>query len=154
MAKLTQAEVRAKADEYAALSKKIEKSEAARDAEMQPFVEKHQRAIKGIVDHHEPRIQKMRDQRDALQTEVLGWLNGVGKPLVLEGENATAVVESKPGSRVIDVQKFLKKAKDKGSAMWECLSVAVAKAEKLLGEKTISEISRKDSKLVASLKLK
>jgi hypothetical protein len=81
-------------------------------------------------------------------------LNGAGKPLVLEGDLAIASVESVVGRRMIDVEKFLKAAKGKGAAMWDCVSVAVAKAEKLLGKTEVDKISAKETKLVASLTLK
>ena len=154
MAKLTQAEVKAKADEWARLGAEIEKKEAARNAALEPEIEAHNEAIKPILAKHDPKINVLTAKRSEIAAEVTNWLETQGKPMTLTGELAIAVVESKSSSRKIDVGKFLEKAKTHGSAMWECLSVAVAKAEKLIGKATVDEISTTDSKLVAVLKLK
>jgi hypothetical protein len=154
MPKLTQNEIKSKADEWAKLGKRIERCEAEKNAELDPFIKKHLKGIQPILDHHDPKIQKLRDQQAEIYSEIVGWLNNQGKPLTLAGELAVATVETKVGSRVIDVKKFLEKAKDKGEALWDCVSVAIAKAEKLIGKTAVDEISTKDTKLVPSLKLK
>jgi hypothetical protein len=144
MAKLSQADVKARADEYARLDRKISKASDDMNAELEPLLEKLEKDSAVIRKRHEPKIQKLRDTQAAIEQEVLGWLNGAGKPLVLEGDLAIASVESVVGRRMIDVEKFLKAAKGKGAAMWDCVSVAVAKAEKLLGKTEVDKILASD----------
>lgn len=154
MAKLTRAEVKERADEWAGLEAKIFNAEAAKNAELDPFIVAHNEAVKPILDRHDAKIEKLREKRDEIEREVLGWLNGAGKALVVEGEKAIAANEVKQGNRVIDLKKFLDYRQSKGNAVYECLSVAVAKAEKLVGKTEIDRISTKETKLVAVLKLK
>jgi hypothetical protein len=154
MPKLSQSDIRAKADEWASLGTKIQKLESVRDEEVEPHRQKFLKACDDVNAAHDPKIEKLQAKRNELYSEVIDWLNAQGKTISLEGDKAIAVVEAKVGSRVIDPHKFFEKAKSKGAAAWDCVTVAIAKAEKLLGKSTIDEISTKDSKLVASLKLK
>jgi len=154
VAKFTQNEIRAKADEWADVHAKIAKAVNAKGAELEPHIEKFNEDTKEIVARHDAKILKLETRRSEIEAEVLGWLDAVGKPITLSGEKALAVVEKKIGARVIDAKKFFDLVKEKNTAFWECVSVAVAKAEQLVGKKEIDVISSKQSKLVASLKLK
>lgn len=154
MAKLTQAEVKAKADEYAGLQQKIQKAEDAKARELAPFEAEFEEKTAAIVEKHDAKIVKLANQAAAIEDEVLGWLNGVGKPIALEGELAVASVQLKTSSRKIDPETFFKYVKDKSAAFWDCVSIGIAKAEKLVGNDKIDQISSTESKLVASLKLK
>lgn len=154
MAKLTQAEVKAKADEWAGLQKKIGRAEAARNAEIDPFLIEFNERTEPIRKKHEGRIFSLRTQADEIEAEVLGWLNGVGKPIALAGELAVAANEATVGRRVIDVKKFLDFLHTKGRGVYDCVTVLVAKAELLLGKTAVDEISTKETKLLASLKMK
>lgn len=154
MAKLTQAEVKAKADEYARLTEKIGKAEDAKARELDPYRAEYEEKTAAIVSKHDSKIQKLADQAAAIEDEVLGWLNGVGKPIALEGELAVASVQLKTSSRKIDPETFFKFVKEKTAGFWDCVSIGIAKAEKLIGNDKIDKISSQDTKLVASLKLK
>lgn len=154
MAKQTQAEIKGLADKWADVNAKIVKAENAKNAELEPFVTAFNAETEPIRTKHDKKINSLREQADEIEATVLGWLNGVGKPIALAGEKAVAAVESKVGSRSINVQKFFDTVKDKNAAFWECVSVAIAKAEKLLGKDKVDAISSKDSKLVATLKVK
>ena len=154
MAKLTQAEVKAKADEYARLQQKMQKAEDARNRELEPFRAEYEEKIAAIVSKHDSKMQKLADQAAAIEDEVLGWLNGVGKPIAIEGELAVASVQLKTSSRKIDAQTFFNFVKDRSAAFWECVTIGIAKAEKLVGNDKIDKISSQETKLVASLKLK
>lgn len=154
MAKLSQADIKAKADQWAGLGEKIRKAEEARDADLEPHRKKYEAAYDEVGKQHDPKIDKLHTQRAALETEVLDWLQAQGKTVSLEGSKAVAANELKVGARVIDPHKFFERAKEKGAAAWECVTVAIAKAEKLIGKTAVDEISTKDSKLVPSLKLK
>jgi hypothetical protein len=154
MPKLSQSDIRAKADEWATLGTKIQKLESVRDEEVEPHRQKFLKACDEVNAAHDPKIEKLQAKRNELYSEVIDWLNAQGKTISLEGDKAIAVVEAKVGSRVINPQKYLAKAKEKGEAMWSAVNIVIKEAEKLLGKKTIDEISTKDSKLVASIKLK
>lgn len=154
MAKLTQAQVKDKINEWAALAKKIERAESAMKAEVEPLLRKYEADARPILERHEPKIKKLLDRQFEIEAEVLGWLNGVGKPIALDGETAVAVNEVIVCKRVISVQQFFDRVKERSSAFWDCVSIGVAKAEKLIGKKAVDEVSTKETKLVASLKLK
>jgi hypothetical protein len=154
MPKLTQSQIKANVDEWAKLDEKIQKATETMNSALEPFYRKHALAIQPVLDEHEPKIQKLFDKKASLEAAVISWLNEQKKPLAISGELAVAANETKLGSRVIDPVKFFVVAKEKGQAAWECVTVAIAKAEKLLGKKTVDEISSKDSKLVPSLKRK
>jgi hypothetical protein len=154
MAKLSQADIKAKADEWADLGKKIAKAETAMNDELGPFLILHNEAIKPILEKHEPKIGKLRDKQSEILVEITGWLNAQGKPIVLAGEKAVAAVEMKVGPRAVDPKTFFDLVKTKGSEFWACLKVEIAKAEKFLGKSELDKISEKKSGLVPTLKLK
>lgn len=154
MAKLTQAEIKAKADEYAGLVAKISKAEEAKDRELAPYRAEYENQVNAIENKHDSRIGKLMRQAGDIEEEVLGWLNGVEKPIVLEGELALAAVEMQVSSRKIDPETFFKFVKDKTAAFWDCVTIGIAKAEKIVGKDKINAVSSQESKLVAVLKLK
>ena len=154
MTKLTQGEIKGLADKWAEVNAKIAKAETAKNAEIDPFLVRFNEDTEPIRVKHDKKINSLREQADEIEGQVLGWLNGVGKPIALAGEKAVAAVEAKIGNRVINVQKFFDSVKDKNVAFWECVSVAIAKAEKLVGKDKVDAVSSKESKLVATLKLK
>lgn len=154
MAKLSQAEVKATADAWAAVKVKIGKAERALYDEIDPYLVRYNKETAPIRAKHEKKINSLREQADELEQTVIGWLNGVGKPIALMGEKAVAEVHLKECSRVIDVEKFFATVKAKGSEFWACVSVGIAKAEKFLGKTEVDKIATKETKLVPSLKLK
>lgn len=154
MKKLTQAEVKAKADEWAAVEEKIARAERARNDELDPYLVEYNEKTEPIRQKHEKKINSLRTQADELKDQVLGWLNGVGKPVSLEGEKAVAEAYMKEGSRSIDARAFFDLVKAKGAEFWSCLRVEIGRAERFLGKTEVDRISTKETKLVASLKLK
>lgn len=154
MAKLTQAEIKAKADEYAAIGEKIEKLAEKREGELAPLRAKFEKDAAPITKKFDAKISKLAESRAAIESEVLGWLNGVGKPIVLEGDLAVAAVEMTIGKRTIDPEKFFKTVKERTAAFWECLTVGIAKAEKMIGKDRVDQLADKESKLVATIKIK
>ena len=152
MAKPTQAEIKRKADEWAVLNAKIAKAEDTRDVELLPFKELFEKKINPILANHQPKITKLIEKRDAVQKEVLGWLETHKKPIVLTGELAVAANETSIGARVIDPKKFFDVVKEQTAAFWDCVTVGIAKAQELIGKKTVDSISAKPSSLKATLK--
>lgn len=88
-------------------------------------------------------IEPLAAKADELELLIRNWLRVHGRPVRIEGQKAVAefAVTEKFGGRQIDVKAFLQRAAGHGDAAYECLTVAVAKAERLLGETAINEIS-------------
>lgn len=154
MAKLTHGQVKEKADEWAALCQKIAKAYRARNAEIHPFQVEYEKATAPILERHEGKLGKLWEQAAEIEREVLGWLNGAGKALVVEGEKAVAANELVVGRRTIDARRFSDAVPHHTAEYWECLTVAIAKAEKMLGKTKVDEIAVKETKLNPTLKLK
>lgn len=154
MARLSQADVKAKADEWALLADKVRLAENKKNAELDPFVVEFNEKTKGIVTKHDRKIGLLVEQRVELEEEITDWLEAQGKVIALSGDLAVAANELQVGSRKIDAENFFAKVTDRSAAFWECITVAIAKAEKYLGKDKVDDLSSKSSKLVATLKLK
>lgn len=154
MAKLTQAEIKAKADEWAKLDGKIKKAESDKGVELDPFIVEFNEKTKLIVEKHDNKIAGIASKKAAVEGEILGWLEGQGKPIALAGDLAIAANEMQVSSRKIDARKFFDKVKDRGAAFWQCVTIGIQKADKYLGKTQVDAMATKESKLVASLKLK
>jgi hypothetical protein len=149
----TQKAIREYSDKWARLQGDIAKAQAARDKDLAPHVAAYDKAAAPILEKHNPKIEKLTAEAAAIQTDVFNWLTRHDKAIVLTGELATATNTSKPGDRVIDPQKFFAFVKEQNAAFWDCLSVGVAKAKKLIGEKAVDGMAVKTPKLVQSLTL-
>lgn len=147
MAKLRKAGVKEKLGEYAATQLKLTKAENAQNAEIEPLLEKYNKATKPIIEKHEKKLQPLIAQRDALESEILGFLNAAESDVAIEesGYVAERKTQSKLMPRLIDVKKFLAAAKKKGEAMYACVTIGVKKAEDLMG-KEIDVISERPTK--------
>lgn len=145
MAKLTKGGALELIESWAELQAKIAKAEERRNAEMAPLIERHNEELKPVIGRHDTRIAKLADEAEAIEQQVLTYLQEQGKDQVLATAKAIAQqkTEIKIGSRTIDPQKFIEAAKSRGQAMWDCISVGVAKAIKLLGEDEIDRIAEK-----------
>ena len=157
MPKLTQTQIKEKADEWARLQQQIEKLAAKYNAALEPTLTRQQNELleltnshleeqAPIAKKHVPKLEKLQAEADAIETEVTGWLEANGKPIVLAGELAEAAykVGTKIGNRVVDKPKLIELCKQKGVDVWNCVDVILKKAETLLGKKEIDEISAKD----------
>jgi hypothetical protein len=157
MSKLSQSAIKTKADEWAAIQGKIQIADIARNAALAPILERQADELQLASAKHDQKISKLQQEADAIEAEVLEWLETQGE-ITVTGARAIAErrTETKIGARVIDVKKFFDAAKSKGEAMWDCVTVAVAKAEKLLGKKEIDAISEKKESvsIVKQLRLK
>lgn len=145
MAKLSQAAIKTLADEWAAKRAAIVRAERAREAAIDPIIARHNEELAPILKRHDAKIATLQAEADSIAGEVLGWLEQNGKPIRLEGEKAVAEFSTGTtlGNREIDVKKFLKAAKAKGEAMYECINVLVKKAEELLGKTELEAISNR-----------
>jgi hypothetical protein len=136
MPKLTQAEIKAKADEWAKAIGLVAKAVETKEAFLAPLVEPHDR-----------KIEKLQDQADKIEAEIIAWLDGQPKAIRLEAKKAIAELElferTTLGPRVIDPEKFIATAKRQNKNPWPCIKVEVGKGEKLLGPKDINSISER-----------
>jgi hypothetical protein len=158
VAKLSKSAIKQKADEWADKKAAIDKAESARAAAIDPIITRHDEELKPVLTKHDKKIEQLQAQADEIENEIFAWLELQEVDTTISGEKAVAssITETTIGQRIIDVQKFIKAAKSKGEAMWDCISVAVAKAEKLIGKKEIDAISTKKETtgVVNSLRLK
>lgn len=154
MAKLTKTDIKRKTDEWAVIQKKLTSVECKRNKELDPHIRAHQEATDPIYDKYDPKITELRTQAAEIETEIVGWLEANGKPLTVEGDAAIASAISKPGPRVINAKSFFDRVKTKSNDFWECVSVQVGKAVKLLGDSEVEKISAKETKITGSVKLK
>ncbi|MFZ1699973.1 MAG: hypothetical protein WBO10_07925 [Pyrinomonadaceae bacterium] len=154
MAKMTQAEIKAKADEWARLDGKIKKAESDKTAALEPFVTEFNERTATVAKRYDKRIGKLVEERATIEDEVTEWLEKHGKAIALAGDLAVAANELKVGSRSIDPETFFDRVKDRSKDFWNCVGIAIAKAEKLIGSDKVDEMSSKTSKMVATLKLK
>lgn len=158
MAKLTKAGAIELISEWERKQRQIAGAQAARDRDLAPLIERHNEELKPVLAKHDAKIAKLEDHAAEIEAEVLAYLEQQGKDQIIATEGAVAEqkTEIKIGSRVIDPQKFIAKARSKGAAMWECVTIGVAKAVKLLGEDEIDTIAEKKetTSVVRQLRLK
>lgn len=170
MAKLTQAEVKAKAEEFAGYQKQIDKLEAKlfietesivdrHAAEMEKLVAKHEAELKPFNDKYQPKIDKLDTKAASIETEIVDWLKSQKKSITIETENAIAEFfkgKRQSRERVASVPMFLEFVKTKGDEVYKCMVVQLKGAEELIGKKELDAICEKPYKDVeeASLKLK
>src|SRR5213075_1150380 len=119
MAKLTQSAIKEKADEWGRICKKIDKAEESKATELAPFIKKFEVGTQAIHDHHDPKIQKLKDARLAIERDVLNWLSEQGKVIRISGELAEAVNQTKEMPRVVEPETFFKKVQERTGAFWE-----------------------------------
>jgi len=171
VAKLTQTEVKEKAESYAAkmaeYDKLVTKYEAAtkdigerHQKELEELLEKHETELAPIAKKHLPKIEKISIEIEALYGEVIDWLQSQKKSIKLESSSAIAEFfkgkKELPG-RVASVKDFLGYVKTKGEdAVYACMNVVLKDAEKLIGKTELDKIASKPKKDVekATLTLK
>lgn len=143
--KLSQGDIRRMSDEWAELQTRIRKAEDAKAAALAPIVERHNGELKPVLAKFDRNLETLRASADQIESVVTGWLGERTDDTAIAGELAVAsrTTETKIGGRVIDARRFLDAAKSKGEAMWECVSVAIAKAEKLLGQTEVDALATK-----------
>jgi hypothetical protein len=154
VAKLTQAEIKERADEWAKLDGKIKKAESDKGAELDPFVVEFNEKTKAIVERHDRKIAQLVSKKADIEDQVIAWLGAQGKPIALAGDLAVAANEMAIGSRKLDPKTFFEKVKERTPDFWNCVTIAIQRADKFLGKDKVDALASKESKLVASLKLK
>lgn len=148
--KMTQTQVRAAVDEWAALIAKADKIDAKKAVEMTEHRDAFQAASDAVDAKYASKLDPIIQKASAIEADVIAWLGAYGKPITITGELAHAVNEVKVGSRIADVRKFFDLAKDR---FFDCVKVEIAKAEKAVGKDELNKICETSSKTVASIRM-
>ena len=143
---LTQADIKAKAEKWALLTQKIEKLEAAKDAELEPILAKHEKQLAPINERHDAVIEPLQEKADEIEIEVTEWLEKQKKSIKIESRRAVAEFSkgTKFGDRVVNAVKFIeicteRKIKD----FWKLVKVTIKDAESVLGKDDMTAICDK-----------
>lgn len=145
MAKPTLEEIKAAADEYVKLGRKIGSVELKREAAMEPLVQRHAEEMREATASFDRTIERLETNQSNLRAKVLEFLSGKSRTYQAEGEVAEfgVVVGSKPGTRVVDREKLRKLCKAKGVDYDAVTTVLLGEADKALGASSVDEISER-----------
>ncbi|MCC6328969.1 MAG: hypothetical protein IT174_10665 [Acidobacteria bacterium] len=153
MAKMTRAEVRETVGKWAALSFRIRKLEDAKGKAVKTFNDAHGAELAAIDEAHDPKIFALTSERAVLERQVIAWLEEYRKPVTIDAGGATAANVEKAGNRVLPPQRFFDYCKEKNGQFWECVTIAIGRADAFLGKQAVTELSDKPTKIEASLTL-
>lgn len=152
--------VKEKLAEWAILRKKLDKAAAQRNKELDPFIREHNEKIAPIIEKYDKKYNPLVDKSNALAKEISDLLmantdkDGQPKQVLIETAEASAQLTQKDGARTIDVQKFFNFVKNKTASFWDCLTVQVGKADKLIGKTEVDKLSDKKTTYSVNLSLK
>lgn len=155
--KFSQKEIKEKLAEWEVINEKISKLQNVCNKKMEPFVREHNEKVSPFLDAFEEKVAPFRSQLNALESEILNALNsnldadGNKKLVTIEQGCMVATVTKREKARLISVEKFFEVVKVKTAPFWECVTVAVGKAEKFLGKTEIDKISERPIEYVASV---
>lgn len=74
MAKLSQAQIKTKTDEWGAVTRKVANAEIAKNTELRPFEEEFNQATEQIRNKHDRKLNSLREQADEIQDEIVAAL--------------------------------------------------------------------------------
>lgn len=157
---LNQKLVKEKLDEWAKLRTKLDKAAAQKNKELEPFIREHNERVAPIIEKYDAKFNPLVDKTNALAKEIEAILlgntdkEGNPKPLSLNSVLATASVSKTEGARTIAVQKFFAFVKNKTGAFWDCITVQIGKADKLIGKSEVDKISDKKKTYSVHISLK
>ena len=147
MAKPTLEEIKAAADEYVKLSRRIATVETARERAMAPVIERHAKEVAEATGSFDKRIEKLERQAAEKRAFVKAFLAGRTRTFADQGEISEfgVMVGSKPGTRVPDREKLRKLCREKGVDYDAITTVLLGEADKALGVTAVTEISERPS---------
>lgn len=160
MAKVNQTAVKEKLEEWAEVQAKISRADIAKNKKMSPLIEAHNQEIKPIVEAYDKKVQPLRERSAEIEKAIKALIesdrdaDGNPKPVMISSESATATVEKKEGSRVVNVQKYFNSVKVKTAEFWKSLKVTIKDAEPIVGKNKIDDLSDKTPTFVSSIRLK
>lgn len=144
--RLTQADVRMLAEQWAVLTKRIDKLEASHAAERAPIVERHQKELAPIADKYDAKVEPLQEKADAIEMRILEWLDGQKRPVRIESKSAIAEFAKgvKFGDRIVNAEVFVRKCVErKIKDFWRLVTVTLKNAETVMGKNDMEEICSK-----------
>lgn len=160
MAKVKEKEVKTKLDEWAKLQEKISQAENVRNKKLAPLVAKHNEETKPFIEACDAKTQPWVQKCTTLEAEIKALIeadrdaDGNPKPITISTELATATVEKKVGSRIVNVKKYFDFVKVKTEEFWKSLKVTIKDAEPIVGKNKIDDLSDKKTDFVTAIRLK
>ncbi len=155
--KLTHADIAKMSDNWARKCARIEKLKNERNAELHPHQVAFEEATKPILDNYDPQIEKLEEQADALETQVLDWLSSQKKSVKVEGKKAIAEFEKGlrlARERVVNAEKFVAKCVErKVKDFWKYVRVQIKDAQLVMSKDEMDEICTKPKVEVADATL-
>lgn len=148
MARLKLEEVKAKADEYVKIAKRIATAERAREQALAPMIQRHAEELSPVIQTHDRKIEGLQQKADTLRAEVLAFVADKKKTYTAESELATfgVTVGEKQLERQPDKKKLWELCKKKGVEFFDLVNVMLAEADKRLGTKEVNAISERRTK--------
>lgn len=162
MAKPNKRAIESLLEEWARLRAQAEKIEQARDAQIQIETEKFNRRCDSIQGEAkaklEPTLKKLAELEDKISKPLLAGVaedGTIALPQVVT-ERAFAAVNKSQGPRRVDPVKFfaLTPTAKRDSVFWNCVTIGVAPAEKLLGKLELDKISSRATTHEVEIKMK
>jgi hypothetical protein len=147
MAKVNQKIIKEKLEAWTVLQGKMGKVVSKRDKQLEPLMREHNEKTKPIIEEFDLKVAPFRAQAEEIEKEISAILTaniddkGKPIPIIIDGKSATVTVTKSEGARVVRVREFFDLVNTKTSAFWDCLSVGVAKADKLIGKDKVDSIS-------------
>ncbi|HQU83923.1 MAG TPA: hypothetical protein PKY59_12385 [Pyrinomonadaceae bacterium] len=80
--------------------------------------------------------------------------SGEVKAVTIEAGQAVAQLSKTEGARVVKVKDFFAAVKDRSDSFFDCLTVAIGKAEKLIGKDALDKISKKKTTNTVTFRFK
>ena len=157
-------EITEKLAEWATLEKKRLTIEAKRDKELDPHVTRFERATAEINAKAQLKLESVNKELQALATDIeTALLAGVDEKtgvialaqVSLEGGKALAEVKAKEGARVVQPQAFFDHTPPakRTDGFWNSVKIAIAPAEKFLGELVLNGMAKRPKTYKVELKL-
>lgn len=160
MPRVIQKDVKAKAEEWAKVQKRIALIEKKKNKKLSPLIEAHNEVTKEIISAFDEKIAPHRQAAAALEKEIKVLVevdrdkDGNPKPITIRSKNAIVAVEKNEGIRVVNVKKYFDFVKSKSAEFWASLKVTIQDAEPIVGKNVIDDLSEKKVSYVSSVKLK
>lgn len=140
---LTQSDIKSMAERWATHTRKLEKIEADREAELAPVKAAFQKKAAPINEKYDALVDPLQAKADELEEAITEWLRKQKKSIRIESRSAVAefIKGSKLGNRVVDAFKFVAMASErKIKDYWSHVNVTIKDAEKLLGKDDLDAI--------------
>lgn len=160
MVKLTQEQIRQKVDAWAKLCGQIATTERARNLELHPHQVSYEKKTRPITEKWNSKLDPLQEKADALETEIVEWLEAQKKSVRIEGKKAVAEFTKSRGfgDRVVDAEKFVARCIERNiKHFWQkYVTVTIKNAQLVMGKEDMDELCSKPpiTMAAATLELK